>query len=214
MFSIDTYNNLPSIAKGDKLFHDQLKASGFTLDQLLSELAPLFSEGDNAGRYGIWLLHHHFSLTTGERMVARGDISEPTTDVSSLIVAERWNDEGEELEHRYVDDIDDVPPPPPAEFMKRFKTIIDARKINALGVCYAPNGRDTEKIKEGYIFLESTNHGGRKHVMTVVRADDPRLLSGETNFSASWIPMSGHCCSKSSHRCIQYCNAGEGCKGF
>jgi hypothetical protein len=123
------------------------------------------------------------------------------------IVAERWNNEGEELEHTYVEDMDDVPPPPSAEFMKKFKAIMDARKIDTLGVCYAPSRQELEKVKEGYTFLETTNHGGRKQVISPVPVDDP-YLQGENIFQASWT-MSGDCpgfsCNHTCSGCVVWC---------
>jgi len=201
MFSIDTYNSLSSIQKGVGVFDDQLKSSSLTVRTLLDELEPLFLGGDNAGRYGIWILHRHFRLKTGERMVAKGFITEPTTDTSSLIVAERWNAKGEELEHRYVDDTDGVPPAPSPEFMLAFNAIMEAKKIDCLGVCFAPTTQEMEKLQEGYVFLETTNHheGGRKHVLNLVPADDLRT-NAETTFQSSWT-MSG--CGD--HRCSHTC---------
>ena len=191
MFSVDIYNQLPSISDADKAFQQQLKSSSLTFDMLLSELAPLFSEGENAGRYAIWILHHHFDLKAGERMVEKENTTKPTTDTSPNIVAERWNAEGEELEYKYVDDINDVPPPPSADFLKRFKAILDVRKIDALGVCYACNRRE---IQEGYVFMETTNHADseRKHVVTPIRADDPSMKGNI--FYTSWQYTSGHQC--------------------
>jgi len=187
MFSIDTYNSLPSIQKGTRIFDGQLKSSGLTVRTLLDELEPLLSGGDNAGRYGIWIVHRHFRLETGERMVAKGNITEPTTDPSRTIVAERWNAEGEELEHRYVDDTDGVPPPPSPEFMTEFRAIMEAKKIDCLGVNFAPTKQEMEKLQEGYVFLETTNQheGGREHVLNIVPVDDPRFKN-EMTFQSCW----------------------------
>jgi hypothetical protein len=199
MFSIDTYNSLSSIQKGAGVFDDQLKSSGLTVRTLLDELEPLFSGGDNAGRYAIWILHRHFRLETGERMVAKGNITEPTTDISSLIVAERWNAKGEELEHRYVDDTDGVPPAPSPEFMSAFNAIMEAKKIDCLGVCVAPTTQEMEKLQKGYVFLETTNHHGRKHVLNLVPADDLRT-NGKTTFKSCWT-ISGPGDYECSHTC-------------
>jgi len=206
MFSIDTYNSLPHIQKAVGVFNDQLNSSRLTVHTLLNELEPLFSRGDNAGRYAIWVLHRHFRLEFGERMVAKGHITEPTTEVSShnrMIVAERWDAKGKELEYRYVDDTDSVPLPPSAEFMTEFKAIIDAKKIDCLGVCYDPTKQEMEKVQEGYVFLETTNQheGGRKHVINLVLADDPRL-KGETVYRSTWT-MSGKDEFNCTHNCLE-----------
>ncbi|KIJ37903.1 hypothetical protein M422DRAFT_50228 [Sphaerobolus stellatus SS14] len=83
------YNSLPYVGNGDKGLHRQFDSSGIPLAKLLAELAPLFSDGEKAGKF--WLLHRHFPLYLGERMVGRGDTMEPTTNNSSRIVAKRWN---------------------------------------------------------------------------------------------------------------------------
>ena len=199
MFSVDTYNRLPYIWDAAGVFANQLKSSNLTMETLLQKLEPLFSKGDDAGKYGIWILHRHFSLQAGERMVETGDTTEPTIADSPCIVAERWNAEGRALEYRYIDPLDVIPSPPSAEFMTRFKAEMDAMRIDSLGVCFAPTQQDIEKIKGGYIFLETTNDDGRKQVINAVLRDHP-LVKDQSTFEACWT-MSGEVGCRCNHIC-------------
>jgi len=210
MFSVQTYNNLPFVSAAQQALLDQLNASEITLQQLLSELAPLFSTGEDAGKYAVWLLHHHFSLDEGEKMTGRvvsGDItiSTPIIDPSDII-AERWNANSDELEHRFNQS--PHPPPPSPSFMNAFTHIVGDYGITALGVCYAPNETDLDKINQGYLFLELTDPYSRMQISILSPGNDPSL-QGET-FQTSWVPSTdSNGCGYGN--CTHVCTNGGGC---
>ena len=178
-FDVSAYNDLPSIADADARLEDQLALAGLTRNQFLSKLTPVFLEAPYAGRYAACLIHRHYSLNGGERMVATGPSTKPSTDTSPNIVGERWASNGEVIEHKFTEDPASHPPPPPAEFFAKFKSILDAHGIDILGVCYAPS-----KYQDGFLYLESPGSGDREQVTALVHGSAPQL---DHSFEATWI---------------------------
>ncbi|PPR03560.1 hypothetical protein CVT26_006102 [Gymnopilus dilepis] len=182
----------------------KLASSGVTLDILLEKLAPLFCNDEPKGKYGIWLLHHHFDLEQGERMVKKGSISEPTIDQSSNIVAERWSGGGDELEHVYAHNSNDIPLPPSPEFLKQFQEIISAYNIDCLGICASPSQDEVELMKAGYAFLETCNPG-RKQILTALPVGDPSLDDASV-YRAAWSVSDSWRLN-----CAHFCGVNNGC---
>ena len=179
-FDVSAYNDLPSIADADARLEDQLASAGLTRNQFFSKLTPVFLETPYAGRYAACLIHRHYSLNDGERMVATGPSTKPSTDTSPNIVGERWASNGEVIEHKFTEDPASHPPPPPAEFFAKFKSILDAHGIDILGVCYAPS-----KYQDGFLYLESTGSEDRERITTLVHCSALQL---EHSFEATWMP--------------------------
>ena len=200
-FNVSAYNELPSIAVANTRLEDQLASAGLTRDQFFSKLTPVFLEAPYAGRYAACLIHRHYSLNDGERMVGTGPSAKPSTDTSPNIVGERWDSNGEVIEHKFTEDPASHPPPPPAEFFAKFKSILDAHGIDILGVCYAPS-----KFQDGFLYLESAGSGDREQITSLVHSSAPQL---EDSFEATWIPKvdseDGSC---TMHKC---CNCTNGC---
>jgi hypothetical protein len=166
-FDVTSYNNLPLVADADARFKEQLASAGLTREQLLSDLAPLFMEAPYAGLYAACLIHRHYSLKDGERMVTVDHSTKPSTDTSPQIVAECWSSSGEEVEHRFIDNLTSLPPPPPVDFLAKYKSILDSHAIDVLGVCYAP-----DKPADGFIFSESGGLGDRERVTIIIHHSD------------------------------------------
>jgi len=175
-FNINTYNNLPRVADADALFQKQLASAGITRSQLFLQLAPLFLQDGNAGRYAICLVHHHYDLKAGERMVTTGLSTKPSVDVSVNIVPGSWLNTGEVFEFMFTPSPSTLPPPPSAEFFAKFKSILATNNIDVLGVCYAPNDLD-----DGFMLRESKGDGDRERVLTVVHSS--------THISAYYYPV-------------------------
>ncbi|PPR03561.1 hypothetical protein CVT26_006103 [Gymnopilus dilepis] len=176
MFDINLYNQLLSIAAASAALESKLASSGIALDTLLEKLRPLFCSDEHKGKYGLWLLHHHFDLDEGERMVKNGAVSQPTQDKSSNIVAERWTGTGDEVEHVYADSLglNEVPSPPPQ----------DAYNIDCLGICSAPSDEELKMFNAGCMFVESCKQG-RKQILTAVSMGD-LSLDGDSVFRTTW----------------------------
>jgi hypothetical protein len=178
-FGVAEYNKLLHISEADSLFEQQLVSAGITRGQLWSQLAPLFLEKTNVGRYAACLIHRHYLLKDGERMVTNGNSTRPSTDTSVNIVAERWLSTGQDIEYRFTDDPASLPPPPSANFLARFKSITDANGIDILGVCYSPPIQD---LAPGFIFLEKAGLRDREQVITIV----PYTSLGNA-YQACWV---------------------------
>jgi hypothetical protein len=91
-FDTQFYNGLPSIEDADTAFVDR--------NNIFTKLAPLFAREEYRGVYDVCLIHHHFDLKPGERMVSHGSISLPTLSSQEsqddpLIIPERWTAYGD-----------------------------------------------------------------------------------------------------------------------
>ncbi|KDR67425.1 hypothetical protein GALMADRAFT_147199 [Galerina marginata CBS 339.88] len=179
-FDASAYNDLPFIADANARFESQLASAGLTRTQFFSKLAPLFLEAPYAGHYAACLIHRHYALNAGERMVTTGPSAKPSSNTSPNVVGERWASNGEVIEHKLTDDPASNPPGPPPEFFSKFKSILDAHGINTLGVCHASG-----KLADGFLFLESPGPGDREQVTTLVRRSSPEL---KHSFEAAWSP--------------------------
>ena len=179
-FDTKAYNNLPLIADADALFQKQLASAGITRSQLFLQLVPLFLQDGNVGRYAICLVHHHYDLKAGERMVSTGRSTKPSTDTSVNIVPSSWLNTGEVIEFMFTPSPSTLPPPPSAEFFTKFRSILDAKNIDVLGICYAPDDLD-----DGFMLRESRGVGDRVRVLTAVHGSTPM---GADCYLATWIP--------------------------
>jgi len=200
-FDVTAYNKLAFVADADARFKEQLASAGLTREQLFSKLAPLFLESPSAGRYAICLIHHHYSLKDGERMVTIDHSTKPSTDTSPQIVAECWSSSGEEVEHRFTDDPTTLPPPPPVDFLAKYKSILDSHAIDVLGVCYAP-----DKPADGFISAESDGPGDRERVTTIIH----HSARGDNSYDVMWLVT-----CNSNGLCVVItagCCNGTGCK--
>jgi hypothetical protein len=208
-FSVATYNELLAIEPADECFNQQLASAGITRAQFLSQLAPLFLEKENAGRYAACLIHHHFCLENSERMVANSNSTMPTKNTSANILAERWSCTGEEIEHRFTDDPNSLPPPPSADFFARFKSITDANGIDNLGVCFTP---PLEEVAAGFIFFETPGPRDREQVISIVHRSYLEGVKGA--YETGWVPTvnpDDQC--DLTMKCCHGCSSSGGCTG-
>jgi len=210
MIDTHAYNNLPLVSDADTIFDKQLASAGITRNQLFSKLAPLFLEGNNAGRYAACLIHHHYDLKLGERMVNNNLSTKPlavgsteSDSPSANIVAQIWLRTGEAVEYRVVPDPSKatLPPPPPPKFFEKFRSLLDPIGINILGVCYA----DTD-LENGFILQESDGPGDRERIFTIIhRSAKPAPGS----FEVTWIPKYDEDGESYTMTCA--CNCTSGC---
>jgi hypothetical protein len=183
---VQRYNNLKLIWHASNQFQP-------TVDKVLQDpdLSTLFGEAPPV--FGVWLLHRHFKLDDGERMVAHDSADPNIVSITypvkssdwSNVAPERWDPMGGELEYRNAS----TPPPKPSiEFLNRFQAILDKNgATNMLGVCLA----DTlQGLGEGEIFLEKTHKTlledpYRQQIVTKVQSSTP--APGLFIFPAAWI---------------------------
>jgi hypothetical protein len=178
-FDVAAYNQLLLIHEADNRFNDQLASAGITRPELFSQLAPILLEGEHAGKYAICLLHRHYSLNKGERMVTNDLVTKPSTNTSPRVVAERWSCTGQEIEYRLINDPASLPPPPSSELLSKVKSILDAKGIDILGVCYAP-----EKLADGFEFMEVSGPGDRVQILSIVHVS---TVDPYESYQAVWI---------------------------
>jgi hypothetical protein len=177
-FNSQFYNNLLSISDADSAFVDR--------DKLFAKLAPLFSREEYKGKYEVCLVHHHFDLKPGERMVSHGLISLPMSAPSSddpAIVPERWTAYGEVFEFRMVNSQHEVVPPPPASLLEEFRQMV-GKHASILGICLAG-----DHLPEDQVYWETTNdHIARSHVLEIKERVD--LVNHKNLFETCWRPES------------------------
>jgi len=198
-FDTAAYNQLLLIHQADKRFNDQLASSGITRPELFSQLAPILLAG--AGKYAICLLHRHYSLNPNERMVTDDLVTKPSTDTSPHVVAERWSSTGQEIEYRFTNDPASLPPPPSSKFLSKFKSILDARGIDILGLCYAP-----EKLADGFEFMEVSGPGDRVQLLSIVHVS---TVDQNKSYQAVWIASVDPSDNTYVLRCGTNCGVGE-----
>ena len=179
-FDVDTYNNLPLVNVADARFKEQLASANLTREQLFYDLAPLFLQSPHTGRYAVSLIHRHYLLKEGERMVTTGNSTKPSTDTSPNIVPDIWFSNGQELEHRFTEDPTSLHPPPPVDFLAKFKSILASYAIDVLGVCYAP-----DKLADGYIVVESQGLADRERVTRTIHHSAKK----DQSYDVMWLVM-------------------------
>ena len=184
-FCYQTYNQLPSIAEANYRFNKQLALASLTDLEFFTELVPLFSSERNESgpSYSPCVIHRHFDLENGERMVANGNISQPSKDTSPNIVPECWLSTQDEIEHRYVDDPSSIPPPPSADFFSKFNAILRKYNIDDIGICYSP-----PPLKPEHIYLETLEHDSRLQIINQILASS---IDDATTLPSIWTLMSG-----------------------
>ncbi|KDR70690.1 hypothetical protein GALMADRAFT_282143 [Galerina marginata CBS 339.88] len=185
-FTFSQYNKLPLVAVADALYNQQLAAAHITRDKLLSLLAPLFLQDENAGRYAACLIHRHYLLQEGERMVANGNSTQPSKDTSDNIVPDCWLPTGQAVEYRFatVTDRATLPPPPSKEFFNSFKKITDLYGVDMLGVCYLP---EMDQLKDGFVFLETAGSGDREQVISIVSESEIAVANSNQIYQTAWV---------------------------
>lgn len=197
IFDVQAYNQLLIIDEADSQFKQQLSAAGISREDLFLQLAPLFAKKEQTGKkpYGICLLHRHYLLNDGERMVSSGNSIQPSTDKSPNIVADRWFASGQEFEHTCAEaPLYDIP-----SFLSEFKAINDVHGINILGVTYIP---DLDNLGEEFTMFEEKGSKDREQITTIVRQSS---LNPDTTIEATWI-IHGDPNQPCRGRCTSVCN--------
>ncbi|KAF8875342.1 hypothetical protein CPB84DRAFT_446990 [Gymnopilus junonius] len=181
--SASLYNALPLIQHSSARFDEQLASARLSRTEFFSELAPLFEEKGYTKQYAVCLVHRHFLLEEGERMVANNKSSAPTRDKSDNIIPERWLKTGEPFEYRVIDDVNPLSPPPSVDFFAKFKSVLDRFAIDVLGICAIPR----DELPPGYWLLETQGIGERELLTNRV----PFASDVKSTFHSSWVMEKG-----------------------
>ncbi|KAF9556119.1 hypothetical protein CPC08DRAFT_105904 [Agrocybe pediades] len=204
--TVSRYNNLLAINEADELLNGQLAAANILRHDFLSLLAALFVGEKLHTYYSPCLLHKHYFLKEGEKMVADGNSTMPSTEIADdRVVAERWYPNGEEMEYRVGNQNISLPPPPAPDFMDKFKALTERYGVDVVGVCHIP---PVEELTPDSVFLEITGVRDREQVVKMVPCDS--LLDGGVYESCWVVTMEG---SGPASNCRVVCAQGqEGCK--
>jgi hypothetical protein len=133
------YNSLPTLERADAGFTNRPK--------VFSDLAPLLAGYDN--QFGVCLVHAHCTLSEGERMVSRGNVSEPVSG-GGPAYPERWLADGTAYEFSAT-----PTPVPSPELVSEFKRVVGPF-ADVLGLFYAGD------VLPGVVKLERTE--GRRNI--------------------------------------------------
>uniref|UniRef100_A0A8H7XPV0 Uncharacterized protein n=1 Tax=Psilocybe cubensis TaxID=181762 RepID=A0A8H7XPV0_PSICU len=216
-FNYQSYNRLHLVQDANQELRRQvLSNEGWTklYDFFQTrELRRLFLDGQEAGRFGICLVHRHHALHEGERMVtniqedgAEGvTISSPIRSDESTgsgsaqcIAATSWmlvDGKFEEFEHKLISQDEDHTRyiPPSRRFFAEFLQICQRYHIDTLGIFSMElpfiQPRDSSIGVDAppdfsYVFLESTDEVTREHRMKLVLRST--IQNKETSKSA-WV---------------------------
>ncbi|KAF8901906.1 hypothetical protein CPB84DRAFT_1776988 [Gymnopilus junonius] len=158
-FSATLYNSLPSV--------DIAHVSFSKRDEILSKLATVFNRAEYR-KFGVCLVHRHCILEEGERMVARGNISQPERVYDSECYPERWLVTGEAYEFTQEPTTE-----PPVQLVEEFRKIVGNTQV--LGLFFIHNS-DISGVA-----LERTE--GRKNIIEIVPRHTPRRA-----VTTAWLP--------------------------
>jgi len=204
--TVQTYNKLHSISCSHERFIQQLKAACITQEQLFSELALFFQENDPSHDYALCLIHRHYSLNEGEKMVSNGDSIAPSMERTPNIIPERWFSNGDAMEYTYCKDLASQIPPPSPEFFAKFHSIVSFYNIDTLGVCYMSY---LKGLATDWIYLECSGTRDREQVVKIV----PQYMAGDAHtYSAIWIPIRNPSGMIAMRTCASCASGQPGCK--
>jgi len=146
-----------------------------------SPSCPIFyvSDANQSGPYAVYLIHRHYKLKRGERMVATDRSTRPSTESSPNIVPHIWSITGEAIKFRFVSDLSTIPPPPSPEFFSKFRPFLDEKLIDTLGVFYTEND-----LKDADIYEEGDFPGDRECIATTITES----LAPTDSYEVVWSP--------------------------
>jgi len=169
------YNKLPLLNVAINSFNQQLAAAYIDRDALFSQLAQLFY----GTPYAVSLIHRHFLLNSGERMVENNRSVKPSFDSSPNIVPQIWLRTGQAIEFQYISDPSTIAQPPSPAFFSTFNSILDRYGVDVLGISYRTDpGRC-------YTYLEEDGPGDRERVVVLIGQELVPCNAPEV----TWIPM-------------------------
>ncbi|WWC71084.1 uncharacterized protein I206_105037 [Kwoniella pini CBS 10737] len=162
---VEFYHSLPD------LDHALLSISKINFETLLDKVSTLLAPyGD---KYGLSLLHRHFSLEEGEIMVESGNIMKPIIPAKEVKLYEkRWDRNGKPYEYST-----EQQEPVPSELLKDFRKIVP--EFTSLGI-YSRKG-DDETIQ----WMEYTDVDDRTHI------NRPRNKDSEDAPQTAWYSKDG-----------------------
>ncbi|RXW19801.1 hypothetical protein EST38_g6057 [Candolleomyces aberdarensis] len=172
------YNNLPSVEDASLIFTNR--------DQWFQRIGPLLAKDENKP-YALTLVHRHFLLGNGERMIATGLTTKPEAVQNTLdtdVQNSSWNSEGWGYEWQRVKTPRDRVPPPNNDLIVAFQKIFEHDDTNTgkvLGLALRP-----EPLAPDYVWWETTRKEARELVIEQKRRSD---ITDPQTFETCWIPQ-------------------------
>ncbi|KAJ2928516.1 hypothetical protein H1R20_g8583, partial [Candolleomyces eurysporus] len=167
------YNNLLMVTEADKTFTYR--------QQWFQKLAPLLGRAEFRDIYNLCLVHRHFNLQPGERMVATGLITQPevvpaSDSTPSDIIPSSWTSAGIPFEWKRVKAPAEIVAPPPAELVREFSEIVGEGSVLGISLAQDP-------LPEGEIWCEHSNYDLRQHILEIKPVE---VLSGGQASDTCW----------------------------
>ena len=127
-------------------------------EELTRLLAKYPNSAGSGAQFGICLVHRHFELDDGEKMVSDGNITQPQFQPESVYPS-RWTAEGKPFEFTR-----DKTKPLPDDLPPNFQAIVNKYDVNVLGLYYV---EDPTLIGVGIERLDSST---RSHIVDYVES--------------------------------------------
>jgi len=153
-----------------------------TIFEELTRLLARYPNGARSGaQFGICLVHRHFELDDGEKMVSHGNITQPQSQPRSppigLYRASRWTAEGKPFEFTR-----DETKPLPDDLPPKFQTIVNKYNVEVLGLHHVKD----PTLPRG-VGIERTDPSTRRHIVHYGQKVDqlpPNIV--ETDWVLQW----------------------------
>ena len=177
-----------------------------TIFEELTRLLARYPNGAGSGaQFGICLVHRHFRLYNGEKMVSDGDIARPQSQpgsppIGDLYPASRWTAEGKPFEFTR-----DETKPLPDDLPPKFQAIVNKYDVKVLGLYYV----EDPTLSRG-VGIERLDSGTRSHIVRYGEPLPPSKVLVETDWVLQWqhpemtplSVMSSVCINGTQHRIV------------
>ncbi|KAJ2918475.1 hypothetical protein MD484_g1979, partial [Candolleomyces efflorescens] len=191
-FDWKEYNGLLLIGDAAKKFQE---AGGDKFVQKPEAQALLREANGSSLKYTLSLVHRHFALEEGERMVSKGNVTKPEkgTENNYKVVPSSWNSSGSGYEWTNFNNTDQFVPDYPENLLKRLGDLLNGisedKDREALKEVLGISLAQAEQLGEDFIWWENTDDAKRAHCLYIKRTNDPQLTN--TTYKTAWIPASG-----------------------
>lgn len=142
--SVDHFNSLPDIVESSEAFQEECRTK-----KTLSDICGLFLKHRVHLIYGLGLVHQHFDLEDGEKLVNIGNVAIPlkTDFASTSFAATRWAFHGQGIiPYEFSIDARQIDMTQHSGFIHELGKLIHSRGLaNNLGLCLLDSISDTTK---------------------------------------------------------------------
>jgi hypothetical protein len=183
----DEYNKLPLINQAN----DILQSHPDVLQDVFNKIASLFREKDPSGHFTLSLVHHHYKLNQGERMVSDGHVTSPQKDTSGDpgVIESSWTLASRPYEWTRLTATDSAVPDVHQDLIDGInkelpKSVVGEDLRGVLGVTRA----QPEQLPSEKVWWENLDDGKREHILKIIARENVPTDAIQT----SWIPEPTH----------------------